>query len=410
MKFPLCVALAAALAAPIAMAEPLSFDAAVKQALATAPSLQARSAEVKSTQSAARAAGRLPDPKLRVGFDNFPVSGPVAGSFTQESMTMGSIALMQEVPNGDKRRSARLKAAANTDVASANQNIDARDVRLNTALAWVDLYFAEKKLAALDGSATVINTIRSSAASQLASGTLRPAQALEGEQLMAMVDDRRADLAADVARARAELVHWTGNETADVSGEPPDWIVNPGALRANLDHNPQLAAAAAMTHSADADVAVARADKRPDWGWDVAYQHRDPRWGDMVSGGVTISLPLFSKSRQDPTIDSKSEAATAARLQADAIRRQVVAQLDADLADHDMHHDRMNRAELTLVPLAEKTFDLEESSYAAGNASLTDVLKAQLNLAEADIDLLSRQADVVRDGIRINLTYGNVTQ
>ena len=155
---------------------------------------------------------------------------------------------------------------------------------------------------------------------------------------------------------------------------------------------------------------MARADKRPDWGWDVAYEHRDPRWGDMVSGGVSISLPLFQKTRQDPVVDAKAEEAIKAHLDQDAAHRQLQAQLDADLADHVMHHDRMTRAMTTLVPLAEKKVQLETASYAAGTASLSDVQQAQLALAEARIDALSREADVVRDGVRINFTYGGDKQ
>ena len=408
------IAVLSAMLAPICassvLAQPMSFDAALKLAQRSAPSLQGKSADVTAAKSAAVAAGRLPDPKLRFGVENFPVSGPPAGSFTADSMTMASVGITQDMPNGDKRKAERQKAAADIDVASANVAVEARGVRLNTALAWVDLYYAQKKLAALGMAQKAIASIGATAPSQLAAGTIRPAQSLEADQLNAELGDRRADLVSDVARARADLVRWTGDDTADVLGDPPDLSVNASDLRAGLDHNPSLLPYTAMTRRTEADVAMARADKRPDWGWDVAYEHRDPRWGDMVSGGVSISLPLFSKTRQDPIIDAKAEEATRAHLDQDAARRQIQAQLDADLADHIMHHDRMTRARTTLVPLADKKVQLETASYAAGTASLSDVLSAQLALAEARIDALTREADVVRDGIRINFTYGSDDQ
>ncbi len=323
---------------------------------------------------------------------------------------MTTLGVMQDMPNADKRRAARTRADADIGFAQASQSVEARDVRLNTALAWVDLYYAKQKLAALDEVAKAIAPIQSSAPSQLSSGALRPAQSLDAEQLQASLSDRRADLVADIARARAELVRWTGDDTADVSGSPPDYAVDPATFRTNLGHNPNLALYGAASRQADADVAMARADKRPDWGWDVTYQHRDGMYGDMVSTGVTFSLPLFSKSRQDPIIDAKTQAATRARLDQDAMHRQLQAQLDADLADHVMHHDRLMRAQTTLVPLAQKKADLELASYGAGTATLSDVLAAQLALAEARIDALSREADVVRDGVRLNLTYGNTSQ
>lgn len=403
----LCAVLTPLVYASATMAAPLTFGAALKLAQQTAPSLQSKAADVSAARSSAIAAGRLPDPKLRFGVENFPVSGPPAGSFTAESMTMATVGVMQDMPNGDKRRAERQKAAADIGVADANAAVEAREVRLNTALAWVDLYYAEKKLAALDTVQQSIEAIAKTAPSQLAAGATRPAQALAADQMNADLADRRADLLADVARARAELVRWTGDDQADVLGDPPEFAVDASDLRAGLDHNPTLLPYGAMVQQAQSDVQMARANKRPDWGWDVTYQHRDGRWGDMVSTGVTISLPLFQKTRQDPVIDAKTTEVTRARLDQDAAHRQLLAQFEADLADHLMHHDRMMRAQTTLVPLAEKKVALETASYGAGTATLSDVQQAQLALAEARIDALSREADVVRDGVRINLTYGS---
>ncbi|CAM3170224.1 TolC family protein [Asticcacaulis taihuensis] len=410
MRILFCAALSVALAAPLARAEPLTFDAALTLAQKSAPSLAAKSADVDAARSSAVSAGRLPDPKLRFGIENFPISGPPAGSFSRESMTMTTVGVTQDVPNAIKRRAERSRADADINAARASQTVEYRSVQVNTAVAWVNLYYAKAKLAALDDVAVTISSNQKTATSQLTSGGLRPSQTLAADQLMAALGDRRADLTAEVARARAELVRWTGDETADTAGTPPDFEVNPSALQAELDRNPMLGVYSAVADQADADVNLARANKYPDWGWDVTYAHRDHMWGDMVSTGVTISLPLFSKNRQDPAIQARQEQVTKARLDQEAVHRQLQAQLDADLADHIMHHDRLNRARATLVPLAQKRADLEVASYGAGTAMLSDVLDAQLALAEARVDLLSREADVAVDAVRITLTYGSDTQ
>lgn len=410
MRILFCAALLVALAAPLAHGEPLTFDAALILAQRSAPSLAAKSADVEAARSSAVSAGRLPDPKLRLGIENFPVSGPPAGSFSRESMTMTTVGVMQDVPNAAKRRAERSLADADIGAARAGQALESRSVEVNTAVAWVNLYYAKAKLAALDDVAVSISSIQKSAPSQLASGSLRPSETLAADQLMAALGDRRADLTADVAKARAELVRWTGDDTADTAGTPPGYEVNPSALQAGLDRNPMLGVYTAATDQADANVKLATANKHPDWGWDVTYAHRDQMWGDMMSTGVTISLPLFSKNRQDPAIQARQDQVTRTRLDRDAAHRQLQAQLDADLADHLMHHDRLNRARDTLVPLAQKRTDLEVASYGAGTAMLSDVLDAQLALAEARVDLLSREADVAVDAVRITLTYGSNAQ
>jgi cobalt-zinc-cadmium efflux system outer membrane protein len=399
-----------AMLAGAAHATPLTYDAALRLADQSAPSLQAKATDVEAARSSAIAAGRLPDPKLRLGLDNFPVSGPPAWRFGPESMTMATIGLMQEVPNGAKRRAARERAAADIGAADAGRDVEARTVHLSTALAWIDLYYAERRLAALDQIDRALAPLRETAPSQLASGSVRPAQTVDADQLTAALDDRRADLVAAVGRARAELVRWTGDPQADVSGDPPAPVVDPVALRAGLDRVPVLTAYDAMGRQADADLAAAKAEKRPDWSWDVAYEHRDPMWGDMVSVGATVSLPIFGSTRQDPVIAARAQNASRVRIEQEAARRSLAAQLDADLADHVMHHERLTRARTTLIPLAQRKADLETASYAAGTASLADVLGAFLGLAESRIDALEREAVVARDAVRIINTYGSDTQ
>lgn len=397
---------ASALLAGATQAAPLTFDAALRLAEQSAPSLAAKSLDVVAARSSAIAAGRLPDLKLRLGLDNFPVSGPPAWRFGPESMTMATLGVMQDVPSAAKRRAARDRAAADIGAAEASGRLEVRDVRLGAALAWIDLHYAERRLAALDEVDNAVAPLRRTAPSQLVAGAVRPAQALEAEQLTAALGDRRADVTAAIAKARAEFIRWTGDPAAEVAGAPPAYALDPAGLRANLERLPALAVYDAQEHQAAADLAAARADKRPDWTWELTYQLRDPRWGEMVSVGATVGLPLFAAKRQDPAIAARAATASRVRLDRETSRRELSAALDADLADQVRLRDRLARAETTLVPLAKRRADLETASYAAGSAGLDDVLQAFLSLADAHIDRLDREAALSRDTVRIALTYG----
>ncbi len=167
---------------------------------------------------------------------------------------------------------------------------------------------------------------------------------------------------------------------------------------------------AAAIGQAEADAGLASAATRPDWGYGVGYSHRDPRFGDYVSAKVTVSLPLFGATRQDPLIAASLARADRAALDRLQTRRDLAAALDSDLADHAMDHERLARARESLVPLADRRAQLEAASYAGGNASLSEVLAAFLALAEARVDVIDREAAVARDGAKIVLTYGSQPQ
>ncbi len=405
---------AAALAAAIAVyagratAEPLTFNTALERAEANAPALQASSARVEATRSAAIAAGQLPDPTLSVGIDNFPISGPPAFTLNGDSMTMARVGIEQAFPNPAKRRAQRGRAQADIGVAEADLAVEAQNVRLETALAWVDLYYAKRRLAQLERLNESLGELQATVSARLASGSARPSQALEPEQLRAAVKDRRSELEAEVVKAKARLARLTGDPDADVAGDPPVLEVDGPALRAQLASLPRLRALDAQAGVADADVTLARADKRPDWRVGTSYGRRDPAYGDMVSVTVSIDLPFFGKRRQDPLIAARESEANRARLMRDATESDVLAALDSDLADHAMHHQRLMNARQTLVPLAKRRAELDMASYAAGKLDLGSALLSTLALAEAKVDALSREADVARDAIRINYTYGEM--
>ncbi len=402
----ICLFAALAIIAGTVHAAPLTYEAALKLADDSAPSLQAKSADVRAARSGAIAAGRLPDPKLALGVEGFPVSGPFAGRPGVDDFSDVRLGVMQDFPSFAKRRAARERAAADVGAAEVGRTAEARQVRLETALAWIDLYYAERRLAALATIDQELTRLRESVPSQIVSGAMRPAQTLESERLKAVLADRRAEMVAVLAGARAELVRWTGEAEADVAGNPPEFVVEAGALRAGVDRLPTLAAYDARARQADADVGAAKADKQSDWTWELAYQRRAPRFGDMVMLQATVSLPLFASTRQDPVIAARIETAGGVRIEREAARRELLAALETSLADHAMHHDRLSRARETLVPLAKRRVELETASYAAGTAGLSDVLSAAVALAETVSDALDREADVARDGARIVLTYG----
>ncbi|NBW75759.1 MAG: TolC family protein [Sphingomonadaceae bacterium] len=391
-----------------ALAEPMTFAAAIRRAAATAPSVQASEAGVDATRSASIAAGQLPDPTLTVGVDNFPISGPPAFTFNRDSMTMGRIGVEQEFTNPAKRSAQRGRAEASIGVAEADLAAETQNVRLAAALAWIDLFYAKRQLAQLDLLNDNLNDLQATVTARLASGSARPSQALEPEQLRAAVADRRAELQAQVAKAQARLARLTGDPQADVVGDPPTLEVDGAALRAHVAALPRLQALDARVDAADADVTLAQAGKRPDWRVGASYGRRDPAYGDMVSLTFSIDLPLFGKRRQDPLIAARESDARRARLLRSAGERDIIAELDADLADYAYRHRRLINARTVLVPLAKRRAELDMASYAAGRLDLGSALLSTLALAEAEVDALAREADVARDAIRINYTYGEM--
>jgi len=404
MRLFLCMPLLAAIPG-IAFAEPLTFDAALQRARQEAPSIKAKTLGVDAARSARGAAGALPDPTLAVGVDSFPISGPLAFEPQRDDFTMARVGVSQEIPNLARRHAQQARADSDIRAADADTAVEARTVEVGTALAWITLAYAERRLAALDDVLSRLEHVVGTTPSAVASGSTRPGQTLAGQQAIAMLQDRRSELVSNVARARATLTRWTGDPAPEIAGPIPDFAVDAAGLRAGLDRHPTIQMIDAQAGQADADVRVADAGRRSDFGVNLAYQRRDPRFGDYVSAGVTVSLPFFTRSRQNAGIAAAQANAGRVMAEREAARRELAADLEADIADHLMHHEQWMRAQGTLLPLAEQRVKLDTASYGAGRASLVDIADAYAALADASLNTLDREALVAADGVRLTITY-----
>src|SRR3954466_13434685 len=93
-----------AVATAFAADAPLPLAEALRLAQSGSRQLVAQDAAVTAAREMSVAAGQLPDPVLRLGVDNLPVTGDDRFSTTADFMTMRRIGVMQEIPRGEKRR------------------------------------------------------------------------------------------------------------------------------------------------------------------------------------------------------------------------------------------------------------------------------------------------------------------
>jgi outer membrane protein, heavy metal efflux system len=195
-----CVIFAALSAWSLAVAgSPLSFDAALKLAEGNAPSVAAQGDAVAAAKSSAVAAGRLPDPRLFVGVENLPVSGPPAWTLDEEPMTMGRIGVMQEVPNAAKRRAEVELADAAVAIAESGRAIERLRVRRETAIAWIRRYHFERKGALLGEFDRENRLLADGVSAQIAAGEATAPDSVMPRQEAAMLAQRRDELDAEIA-------------------------------------------------------------------------------------------------------------------------------------------------------------------------------------------------------------------
>jgi outer membrane protein, heavy metal efflux system len=400
----LCCAVALA---PAAAADPITFAEALARASADAPSIAARKAAVETARLSIRPAGELPDPELALGLDNFPVTGADRFRLNRDEMTMLSVGVMQDVPNGALRRARSGLATADAAVAGAALEVSRLEARLAAAAAWIDLYFATAREAALQQLAGDVSARSDASTASLAAGSAPADAALAARLETARIADRAVEARYMTAAARAELERWIGPIGDDLPGPTvPVFEIDAEHLRAHLENHVQLAGSSAAIERARAEYEVARAGRRPDWSWSLMYGRRDADFGDMMSFGLKFSLPLFQSTRQSPTIEAKRADISRAGAEREAMLREHRAMLEARLAEHASLSDRLTRARDLVLPLAKQRETVAAAAHEAGTLPLADLIAARVQAKEAELDRVDLEYRLSLVDAFLSLEYG----
>jgi len=380
-----------------ASAQGIAFNDALNAALQRAPQLQARSASVQGAQALQTSAAQLPDPKLTLGIDSLPVTGPNRGSITRDDFTQRQIGWMQDVPNRAKRAARADAALARTAREEALLEMEKQTVRREAGLAWLAGFFAEKRLALFDELITRQKLLQGTAPAQVAAGKINPADvATLGIDTLAL-EDRRDELRQEADQAGITLRRWVG----DIDGKKPVvnlamplpvMVVDRAYLLANLARNPEIATLVPMQAMAIASVREAEAAKSGDWSWSVNYGKRGQGYGDLVSVLLTFELPLSPAQRQQPQIRAGQKEVERLTAEQDELVRRQTQELETLLAELSEINSKLNRNTGQAQPLAAQRAALTLAAYESGRDKLGAVLESRKQQTELSLRALELQA------------------
>lgn len=411
---PLLGRLAAGVLATALLSQPaaaLTLDEALRQAEREAPSLTAQAAQVEAARSSAIPAGELPDPKLLLGLQNVPIEGDNRGRFDREPMTMQMVGVMQEVPNRAKRRARVEVAQAGIERATLEQRVELLKVRRETALAWISALAVEEKLALFQTLYAENELLVKAVRARLAGGRGQAADSVGPRQEAALLAEQEDQLLQSRTQQRAALRRWIGPRADEpLAGRLPNWPVDAQHYQHNLQRHPELALFEPMTDEAQAEVRQAVADKQSDWSWQLAYQKRDPAFGDMMSVQFSFDLPLFPGSRQNPRIAAKQAKLSQLEAEREASEREHAQQLADDLAEYQRLERALRRSQDSLVPLAEEKVALTLADYRSGAGELAGVIAARRELIETRLKHIDFAQARALTSARLYFAYAGISQ
>lgn len=391
----LCLVSAAAAAQPLPLAE--------AQALAVQRSRQpaAQASMAAAARDMAVAAGRRPDPVLRLGVNNLPVEGPDRFRISRDFMTMRSIGVMQELTSGDKLAARSRRFEQEALAAEAESDAVRLAVRRDAALAWVDLHYQLRALDLVRQQQAEAKLQEDAALAAVRAGRGTQADVVAARQAMAQLEDRLAEAEREVQVARIALGRWVADAASrPLAGTPPWDRAQAGQdIPARVAAHPRQRALQQQEGVADAEVAAASAERRPDWSVELMYSQRGSAFGDMVSVNLSVPLQTGRAQRQDREVAARRANVERLRDEREEALRSAIAEAQSTRAAWQSARARLARYDATLLPLAADRIQAALASYRGAGANLGMVLEAR----RAELDTRLERLRLEREAARLSV-------
>ena len=386
-------------------AQMVTLKQAQQAAIARSKILTGQDLAIQASRDMATAASQRPDPVLKFGIDNLPVSGNDRFSVNNDFMTMRRVGVMQELTRADKRTSRSDRYTRMADKIAADKIVAIANLQRDTALAWLDRYYAEQALVILTELTSQARQEIAAATGAYRGGKGSQAELFAAQGTLTGIEDRSSEARRRLANAKVMLARWSGlPPDAPLAGAPVmDAIrLNAATLDTELDHHPEITALRMQEAVAIADVKVAEAEKKSDWSVELAFQQRGPAYSNMVSIGFSAPLQWNQKNRQDREVAAKLALAEQAKAEREDMLRTHVAETRILINEWENGRERIGRTTAELRPQAHHRTEATIAAYRGGKATLTDVLTARRTETDLLLQLVQLQADTAQRWARLN--------
>ncbi len=387
-----------AAAAP-ARAEVIHLQDAVTRALARDAQLEAFDAQATAAGARAIADGALPDPELSLGYIDAPIDDLFGSG---DMMTMTMVSVRQQFPAGATRHLRRSRGELQADLLRAQRDQHALALRLRVREVWLDWRLATEAEALIRSAQARLDELFVVTERRLATGGADRQDLARIRLELATLAERGLAWSAEREATAAELSRWLGGPVSTPGRAPDREEPDPEQLAARLEQHPALRAASLREALGEVGRDLALEAYKPSWMLEFGYGLRrgsDPMTGesrsDMVSGMVSVSLPLFSARRQDQRLRSAVGEREAARFERLDLQRDLLGRQQRQWAAWRRHADRVELYERALLPAAADTRDATLHAYRNDRARFDEVVRSELDELERRLGVLlaARQRD-----------------
>ncbi len=381
---------------PIRVSQSISesdFGVQVAQAVEEHPRLGASAANIRAAEARADGSGRAFLPRLSLG----ATVGTILGGSVSNSGINPVLRVLQLVYDGGESASRRVAAQARVFDARGAQQEVAAALALDAVTAWHDLRAARARMRVSQANLDSHQTFLDQANERAEAGVGASADVLTARARLSTARSRAAEARARVDSAEAAFAESFGHRAPTRLPPPSSAPELPHEPDSELvASSPRIRGVEARIKAAEAEVAIARAQRFPQLQAQGTGQRRS---GGGTDGRVDLDLSYEpgAPGERAAAISAAEAELVVVQAERQMLEREIVRAL-ADLRTDRRAGAARLEAAREAVSANEETVDAAREEFSIGRRTLIGLLDAQRDLFESTETLIAAERELALSG------------
>jgi len=375
------VSLTAAL--PAAAETPLSFHRAREIILSGNAGLKSTETETNAARAGVKQANTFLDPEIGVELEKFGVN--------EIEASVG-----QTIELGGKRKFRTEAAQKEVDAVVNAGKITRLELETEIVRRFIPIVTTTHKLAVLDSILKITQSTRDQIQHRVDVGGAKATDLIRIEIDIEQLQLERDELMRENAQARmkfASLGNRQDTALMNVEGElnSKSEIPDLASLQEAIEENPVLAAYLIEQQHLETELKQLRADVVPDLNLSAGYIRNNEDNSNSPTFGMSMSIPLFNRNTAARKQTELKYKATGERRE-NALRL-LMADIQNIYSQIETIDHRLQSLQSSIVPKAQRVYEMLQEYYNAGKAGFLDLAEAQAEMLRLSLELLDIQQE-----------------
>lgn len=385
----------------------LTIDQAIRQALEHNPALAGERARINRDQARAVQSGELPDPKLVVGEQYFPINFNLGASV----LTMTTVGIRQDFAPWGKRD--LLRRSSTTVVRASRWDLDDQKNRLvrDIRILWADLYLDRKEERSLRKTRLLWEKVFRVSLARYRQGTGSASDVLSAQFQKDSLQDKEDQLRIRDSKYLNQLMermHTSRPFRISDDAPLPGPSVPYASLVKRLDRHPALQRMKSLEEAQKLQIRAARKDKIPAVSVEGDYSYfMGPnlitQTPNLFSLLLSFNLPVRPGERQDQRIAEEENQLEIRVAEQEHLKQHFLEKIRETETIDRLLEKRIRLYDRVLLPEARRNMEAVLAGYSTGTLKMEGVLSAMQNVQKVEIGVWDARSEHLKS--RAELAY-----